>query len=163
MEYWVGWLIIMINLKMTDIHKRAQELLTKIETRQCISLVAGGELRSEPGEIDLLDKLATVFGSAGERWGWGGCCIFLQIDQMMIKKIEIEIIGSIMFIMNCLFNKTQTSDGGVSQMVIVCEKDEQDDWKGWVDKDNDGVIAEQDLDRRWSLIKTIMGKLLNKR
>ena len=60
-----------------------------------------GELRSESGEIDLLDKLATVFGSAGVGGGEGrGCCIFLQIDQMMIKKIEIEVIGRIMFIMN---------------------------------------------------------------
>ena len=31
----------------------------------------GGELRSEPGEIDLLDKLATVFGSAGVGGGEG--------------------------------------------------------------------------------------------
>ena len=60
----------MINLKMTNIHKLAKNW-TKIGTWQCISLVAGGELRSEPGEIDLLDKLATVFGSAGVGGGEG--------------------------------------------------------------------------------------------
>ena len=59
----------------------------------------GGELRSEPGEIDLLDKLATVFGSTVVGRGEGGC-IFLKIGQLVIKKIEIEIIESIMFIMN---------------------------------------------------------------
>ena len=47
--------------------------------------------------------------------GEGGC-IFLKIGQLVIKKIEIEIIGSIMFIMNC-----STSSG----VVIVCEND----WK----------------------------------
>ena len=78
-------------------------------------MAGGGELRSEPGEIDLLDKLATVFGSTVVGRGEGGC-IFLKIGQLVIKKIEIEIIGSIMFIMNC-----STSSG----VVIVCEND----WK----------------------------------
>ena len=66
--------------------------------------MAGGKLRSEPGEIDLLDKLATVLGVLGLE-GVRGELYILQIDQLMI---EMKIIGSLVLIkimMGWLLNK----------------------------------------------------------
>ena len=57
-------------------------------------MAGGDELRSEPGEIDLLDKLATVLGVLGLE-GVRGELYILQIDQLMI---EMKIIGSLVLI-----------------------------------------------------------------
>ena len=67
-------------------------------------MAGGDELRSEPGEIDLLDKLATVLGVLGLE-GVRGELYILQIDQLMI---EMKIIGSLVLIkimMGWLLNK----------------------------------------------------------
>ena len=66
-------------------------------------MAGGDELRSEPGEIDLLDKLATVLGVLGLE-GVRGELYILQIDQLMI---EMKIIGSLVLIkiMMGLLNK----------------------------------------------------------